>query len=361
MESAFGRLFRKSKLASFDRGIKQVYATYPKAAERGEWGLKRPMPSKVATRLATLKEIDSKEQITDFEAANQQFMLTMTWKENFPESRSPKYAATGDLMQGVASIYDMAARVDVNSVGASEDTNETAATRSGPQRNINAMTRAEWNDFLELARARRAEWKECLEKGQFAPEETMAFMNATDKFDATNDGVHRSPTYHNYVPSSQELVVEGRILNRVAAGYAVGIQGIVAYLPMPSNSMDARFQYRDVKTFYVHSAKFDNQGRPVVMLGIKPLGTRGSAHSFGTGQTSSFTYSRASASDNSRTSGDRQKMVDRLMGLTMMNANVESKTQASGGAATEPGSTDKADGDSVNDALDLLDKTRRRW
>ncbi|KAJ2395355.1 hypothetical protein GGI23_004339 [Coemansia sp. RSA 2559] len=361
MESAFGRLFRKSKLASFDRGIKQIYATYPKAADRGEWGLKRPMPSKVTTRLATLKEIDSKEQITDFEAANQQFMLTMTWKENFPESRSPKYAATSDLMQDIASIYDMAARVDVNSVGASEDTNETASTKSGPQRNINMMTRAEWNDFLELARARRAEWKECLEKGQFAPEETMAFMNATDKFDATNDGVHRSPTYHNYVPSSQELVVEGRVLNRVAAGYAVGIQGIVAYLPMPSNSMDAGFQYRDIKTFYVHSAKFDNQGRPVVVLGIKPRGSRGSVHSFGTGQTSSFTYSRASASGNGQAGLDRQVLVDRLRGLLAQNTGTKSKTQTSEGATTDPGSTGKADGDSVNDALDLLDKTRRRW
>ncbi|KAJ1665662.1 hypothetical protein IW140_003132 [Coemansia sp. RSA 1813] len=359
MESAFGRMFRKSKLASFNRGIKQIYATYPEAAARGEWGLKRPMPCKVTTRLATLKEIDSKEQITDFEAANQQFLLTMSWKENFPESRSPKYAATGDLMQDLASVYDMPSAYGASSFGDLENTRETEASKRGPQRNINTMTRVEWNDFLEEARSRRAEWKECLEKGQFAPEETMAFMNVTDKFDATNDGVHRSPTYHDYVPSSEELVVEGRVLNRVAAGYAVGVQGIVAYLPIPSHSMDDGFQYRDIKRFYVHSAKFDNQGRPVVVLGTKPRGTRGPTYSFGSRPTSTFSLSRSNTGKPGQTSAHRQGLVDRLKSIVEKNQELENRSLANKEAAM--GSTKKPDGnaDPVNDTLDLLDKTHR--
>ncbi|KAI9504951.1 hypothetical protein BX070DRAFT_179605, partial [Coemansia spiralis] len=242
MEGAFARLFRKSKLASFDRNIKQVYTTYPEVAAQGEWGLKRAMPCKVTTRLATIDQLDSKEQIIDFKAANQQFMLTEAWKENFVESRSPKYAGANDLLQDMTG------------------------------RNLNMMTHAEWKRFLEEARSRRAEWKDALDKGLFAPEETLTFMNATNKLDTMHDGVHRSPTYHDYAPTNEELMVEGRVLNRAAAGYSVAVQGIIAYLPMQGHSMDAGFQYRDVKTFYVHSARFDSQGRPEVTLGIRPRG-----------------------------------------------------------------------------------------
>ncbi|KAJ2550114.1 hypothetical protein EV175_004188 [Coemansia sp. RSA 1933] len=363
MESAFGRMFRKSKLAGFDRSIKQIYATYPEAAARGEWGLKRPLPSKVITRLATFKEIDSKEQITDFEAANQQYMLTMTWRENFPESQSPKYAATGDAIQDMAGIHDTLVYMGAgsSSIGASETTNSTNPTDAGPERNINTMSRAEWTDFLEEARSRRSEWKESLEMGKFAPEETMAFMNATDKLDSTNDGIHRLPTYHDYVPSSEELVVKGRVLNRVAAGYAVGVQGIVGYLPLPANMMDSGYLYRDVKTFYVHSAKFDNQGRPVVLLGLKPRGTRGPSYDFGSRATSAFSHSSAALANRAQSSADKKILVDRLKGILARNRELAKSRNTE--KTEEPGTSDPAEGSAgetnpFSDTLDILDKTR---
>ncbi|KAJ2706775.1 hypothetical protein H4R19_004978, partial [Coemansia spiralis] len=89
MESAFGRLFRASKLASCDSSIKQIYTTYAREAPRKEWGLKRLMPSKLSTRLATIACQDTREQIVDFTSANQQYMLTAAWKENFAESYAP--------------------------------------------------------------------------------------------------------------------------------------------------------------------------------------------------------------------------------------------------------------------------------
>ncbi|KAJ2333016.1 hypothetical protein GGH92_008741, partial [Coemansia sp. RSA 2673] len=93
MESAFSRLFRTSKLASFDRSIKQVYATYPEAIAYGDWGLKRNIPAKVKTRLVTIGSLDTKEQITQLESANKQYMTINAWKENFPASRSPTTTA----------------------------------------------------------------------------------------------------------------------------------------------------------------------------------------------------------------------------------------------------------------------------
>ncbi|KAI8322267.1 hypothetical protein GQ54DRAFT_274786, partial [Martensiomyces pterosporus] len=239
MESAFAKLYRTSKLASYDPKIKQVYTTFSEAATQGDWGLKRTMPRKVYTRLVTIGSLDTKEQITPFESANQQVMMINAWKENFPESR-PEQSGS--------------------------------AKKQGAQRNLGLMTRSEWKKFLEEARSRRAEWKQALEENRLTPEESLAFMNATNLRNSSEDGVHRSPTYHDYVPASEELQVQGRVLNRAAAGYAVAVQGIIAYLPLQSHASEEGFQYRDVKTFYVHSAKFDSQGRPDVILGTRPLG-----------------------------------------------------------------------------------------
>ncbi|KAJ1737065.1 hypothetical protein LPJ72_000820 [Coemansia sp. Benny D160-2] len=352
MESSFGRMFRKSKLASLDRSIKQVYATFPEAVARGDWGLKRSMPSKVALRLATLKEIDNKEQIIDFEAANQQFMTTMTWKENFLESRSPKYSGSGDVMHEIVNVYDRPSGMSQHIYGGPGAADKSANTRGKPQRNINMMTRAEWKDFLEEARARRAEWRYGIEAKEYAPEETMTFMNATDKFDSTNDGVHRSPTYHDYVPSGEELVVGGRVLNRVPGGFAVGIQGIVAYLPMQSQAIDYKLQYRDIRMFYVHSAKFDSQGQPVVIVNTKPRDNRGSMYVHASEKTSAFSYSKPDAAERSREDAQKRNLVKRLKNIVDKNRKLANKDDigAKFHAAEKP--------NSINGALDLLGKFR---
>ncbi|KAJ2779924.1 hypothetical protein H4R18_003739 [Coemansia javaensis] len=266
MESAFGRLYRTSRLASHDSSIKQVYTTFAKEAWRKEWGLKRAMPSKLTTRLATVSSLDTHEQTTGFASANQQFMLTAAWKENFTASQSP-----GHARRGAAAAHG----------GESTEPATAAAAGRGPQRNLGQMTRSEWRRFLEEARARRSEWREALEKGNYAPEETLAFMNATNAASAAAaDGVHWQPTYHDAAPPSEALQVYGRVLNRMGTGYAVAVQGIIASLPLQNHALEAGFAYRDVKRFYVHSAKFDAQGRPAVVLGLGPRGARDATAGF---------------------------------------------------------------------------------
>ncbi|KAJ2582591.1 hypothetical protein GGH95_001449 [Coemansia sp. RSA 1836] len=351
MESAFSRLFRTSKLTSYDRSIKQVYATYPDAFSRGDWGLKRSVPKKVTTRLVTIGSIDSKEQITQLESANQQYMTVNAWKENFPNSHSPGSSAPDNLMQAMFT-YEIPAHRD-----GGENGDSTAAR--APPRNLGTMTRSEWKRFLEEARLRRAEWKHALEDGLFAPEETLSFMNATNMYNALGDGVHRSPTYHDHVSASEELQVQGRVLNKAAAGYAVAVQGIVAYLPLQNHSQEAGFQYRDVKTFYVHSASFDSQGRPDVLLGIRPRGARESFSVFDSGSKSSFAYSKLRDRGASVKSDhlDRIKSMLRLNKLLVDNQGPEG--DASSGESGDQSALPAGGSDPVADALDLLSKTRR--
>ncbi|KAJ2065341.1 hypothetical protein GGI17_000393 [Coemansia sp. S146] len=352
MESAFSRLFRTSKLASYDRSVKQVYATYPEAFAQGDWGLKRSVPKKVTTRLVTIGSIDSKEQITQLESANRQYMMVNAWKENFPNSHSPGSSAPDNLMQAMFTMYESPDRRD------GDESGEAAATRA-PPRNLGTMTRSEWKRFLEEARLRRAEWKHALEDGRFAPEETLSFMNATNLYNALGDGVHRLPTYHDHVSVSEELQVQGRVLNKAAAGYAVAVQGIIAYLPLQNHSQEAGFQYRDVKTFYVHSASFDSQGRPDVLLGIRPRGSRESLSVFDSASKSSFAYSKT----RDKGTGVKKEHLDRIRSMLRLNKLLVDNQEPEGDAGSSvPGdsSARPTEGsDPVSDALDLLNKTRR--
>ncbi|KAJ1723740.1 hypothetical protein LPJ53_001965 [Coemansia erecta] len=326
MESKFARLFRTSKLASYDREIKQVYATYANKTNKGEWGLKRRMPPRIPTRLATISSLDTKEQIIEFESGDQQYMLTNTWKENFPESHSPGHRNTGGFFS------------DINAGSQSGKAGEGSKSRV-PQRNLGLMTRAEWKKFLAEARSRRSEWEDALSEGHFVPEETLAFMNATNIHDSQDDGVVRSPTYHDYVPASEELVVQGRVLNHANAGYAVAVQGIIAYLPPQSKSMDTSLGFRDVKTFYVHSAKFDSQGRPDVLLGTKPRGSRDPIN-LDSGPRSTFKFDRTVSNKNIEA---RKEHLGRIRDILKMNKDL----------------LESASGDEITDAVDHITKDRK--
>ncbi|KAJ2161893.1 hypothetical protein GGF46_001084 [Coemansia sp. RSA 552] len=335
MEGAFGRLYRTSKLASYDRSIKQIYTTYKSSLGRKEWGLKRRLPKKVGTQLVVLKSAETREQMVDFESANQPYLMVQSWKENFTASTSPKWAAMPEPEFGM--------------YGAAEHPGDSADGRAarGPQRNLGRMSRLEWRRFLDEVKARRSEWKAELAKGNYAPEEALTFVNATSVSSSTSDGVVRSPTYHDYEPPAQSVEVYGRILNRTGASYAVAVQGIVATLPHSNYIQDHGFQNRDVKKFFVHSARFDNQGRPVVVLGINPAGQSESAQAAIKSSTGTFSWKGSQAQRKRRENPDFMKQLHNALELRSVVANQSGDKPAEGLAGP------------LADALDAINKTRR--
>ncbi|KAJ2694545.1 hypothetical protein H4R19_005906, partial [Coemansia spiralis] len=218
-------------------------------------------------------------------------------------------------------------------------------------RSLCLMTRTEWGQFLEEARSRRSEWKDELEKGNYAPEETLAFMNATNVATNVADGVHRQPTYHDSAPPSETLQVQGRVLNRFGSGYAVAVQGIIANLPLQNHALESGFQYRDVKTFYVHSAKFDNRGRPSVVLGVAPLGARDVPGAFNLGSAAARPPIRPWGGDGRKTQDKYLSRIQDVMRLTKHIGGNQGGSE-SGTSGREGGA------DPVTDALDLLNKPR---
>jgi len=70
--STFATLLRRSKFASYDPLIAQVYTTYDGHAHRGNWGLKRPLTlTKRKGSHRTIKSIDSRAQQTEWYTADQ--------------------------------------------------------------------------------------------------------------------------------------------------------------------------------------------------------------------------------------------------------------------------------------------------
>lgn len=88
--SQFSRLLQQSRLSSFDPAIHQVY-TAPKAfMARGEWGMKRPMPTTPSSsaapelgmlRYVEVKQIDTKHGQADWAEREKESLFVKRWAE----------------------------------------------------------------------------------------------------------------------------------------------------------------------------------------------------------------------------------------------------------------------------------------
>lgn len=72
--SPFAAMLRRSKFATYDPQIAQIYTAYGGYAHRGDWGLKRPLAVRKRDKYITIQTIDSPEQQTE-------------WRTGEPESR----------------------------------------------------------------------------------------------------------------------------------------------------------------------------------------------------------------------------------------------------------------------------------
>lgn len=89
--SPFAKLLRRSKFASYDPSIGQVYTTYGGHAHRGNWGVKRPLPNRRKTGFITLRSIDSPEQQTEWNSAESSARWIRRWDEMGKKLHAPEH------------------------------------------------------------------------------------------------------------------------------------------------------------------------------------------------------------------------------------------------------------------------------
>ncbi|KAG2204671.1 uncharacterized protein EV154DRAFT_536761 [Mucor mucedo] len=233
MSNTFASLLRGSRLATYDRSIAQVYTTPLKHKQIGDWGLKRNLPTVIRTRYATIEQLDTAEHQTPWQPGDSQVLFVKRWKENFPASKKP------------------VPRLD------------------SPTHNIVEMTPAEFNRFLHSCSLLSPSFQHLLKKKELVPEQVFDYLNVTFKESAAQKPV--GPTYSDY-DTEEVYPVQGRILNAERHGHAVGIAGVVGFLPKRHSMGLRQTGNRKVRQFYVESAKIDEEGKPHVLLTLTPPG-----------------------------------------------------------------------------------------
>jgi len=83
--SPFACHLRRSKFASYDPTIGQVYTTYDGNAYRGNWGFKRPLPLRKRDKFISVEAVDSPEQQTEWSPRELEARFIKRWEEVAPE------------------------------------------------------------------------------------------------------------------------------------------------------------------------------------------------------------------------------------------------------------------------------------
>ena len=79
--SPFASLLRRSKFASYDPTIGQVYTTHDGNAHRGNWGFKRPLALRKRDKFISVEAVDSPEQQTEWSPRESEARFIKRWEE----------------------------------------------------------------------------------------------------------------------------------------------------------------------------------------------------------------------------------------------------------------------------------------
>ncbi|KAF9428352.1 hypothetical protein BGZ94_002693 [Podila epigama] len=316
MERSFSHLLRTSRLATFDKNIKQIYTTSGKSKRIGDWGLKRNLPTVLRTHFVNIEQLDTAEHQTPFNSAVSDYLFIQRWKENFPRSRPPQ-------PQPINIQKDLA-----------------------------ALTEAEFKKVLDAARERRSEWKEELATNRRRRDDHLSFMNIQSRHsrpspavDTATSQAHAAglpaptsssssspkaisrpkvgPTYGFFEPSSP-TIVQGRSLGRTKSMQIIGVSGVAAGLS--ANQTPHLYNApKTLQSYYVYKAEFDGDNRPNVQLGLTNPGSSSwlSGSNLGKGELYSYSASRLpqGASSSSSTlngksnAGDGRNAISRVQDL----------------------------------------------
>jgi hypothetical protein len=164
--SPFATLLRRSKFASYDPKIGQVYTTFGGDSHRGNYGLKRPLALRTREPFITIASVDSLQQQTEWSYAEKE----ARWIRKVAEvSRTPEVIHGGDLWKKSGPDGRFQWKVDSDfALGATDadaalEAKESQGHGQGTTPNIDAMTPKQFQRYLEKLRTLRPAFREFLE------------------------------------------------------------------------------------------------------------------------------------------------------------------------------------------------------
>ncbi|KAI0636575.1 mitochondrial ribosomal protein subunit-domain-containing protein [Trametes polyzona] len=286
--SQFAALLRRSKFASFDPKIGQVYTAYDGNAARGNFGLKRPLAIRRRNAHITVQAIDSREQQTVWRSAEQENRWIRMWDETGASpttvSNSGAWATRlgpfGEVEFKVDSDLVPQEGVEADEEGSADGPPAAQLPKSQATRNLDAMSEKEFDWYLRRLRQLRPAFREYLEKYSKEPcPENDSSLLGRSLFAAGNDFKdfleHRAwldyhaprPRYieqqpHRFAglsytrsPPLQTLLILkphiGRVLSREDSNVLVGTAGMTSVVPRADRSTEvppvAHFRFTKVE------------------------------------------------------------------------------------------------------------------
>lgn len=117
--AVLSRLLRRTRISSYDPSVPQVYQTPKAHAVRGDWGVKRPLPSSWqsapgapakarhagALRYATIAQLDNRDGMTDWKESEREPLFRTRWHEaNARLSDQPRRDVLGVSAPGADDV-----------------------------------------------------------------------------------------------------------------------------------------------------------------------------------------------------------------------------------------------------------------
>ena len=169
--SPFATLLRRSKFASYDQKIGQIYTTFGGDSHRGNYGLKRPLALRTRQPFITVASVDSLQQQTEWSHAEKE----ARWIRKVAEvSRRPETVHGGDLWKKSGPDGKIQWKVDSDfALGTTDASDALEAGKAslqghghGSTPNIDAMTPKQFKRYLESLRSLRPAFRRYLKAEQ---------------------------------------------------------------------------------------------------------------------------------------------------------------------------------------------------
>lgn len=192
--SQFAALLRRSKFASYDPSIGQVYSSFDGHLHRGNFGLKRPLPIRGRQAHVTVRSVDSREEQTEWKGAENEAQFMKMWDD---AGITPALKADGPWATKIGANAEVAWNMDSEFApanGVAENQSATSRAAHGPTSsavpNIHAMSDKEFAAYLDKLRQMRPDFASYLKelaarkaehRGTHARSEFSSFWEYSEK------------------------------------------------------------------------------------------------------------------------------------------------------------------------------------
>jgi len=186
--SSYSALLRRSKLASYNPHIDQVYTTTAPHLSRQNFGLKRPLPAATTktSPFVRISQLDSREGRTVFRKATRETSYVKRWSETGVGLQSEAFTSMAGKKWEIPSIQSRFVPESLAATSAKGGSiKQPGQAGEEPTRTPNflAMSETQFESYLDQLQGRREEFKQFVAEEQAKLSPTGSATSSAEDFD----------------------------------------------------------------------------------------------------------------------------------------------------------------------------------